>query len=97
MYAELEPTPTSPLSSMVGVGCGFLCPHMHQLVDKGINRLTWWKQWPHLTLALIGEKGDTGERKLDSHGHNDFERNQVGCVHMGTHREGCHRYPARPH
>ena len=27
---------------------------------------------------LVGEKGDTGERKLDSHGHNDFERNQVG-------------------
>ena len=27
---------------------------------------------------LLGEKGDSGERKLDSHMHNDFERGQVG-------------------
>ena len=38
---------------------------------------------PLLGSPFSGEKGDTGERKLDNHMHNDFERGQV-CV-SGTH------------
>eukprot|EP00798_Chlamydomonas_sp_ICE-L_P018432 gene18432-24908_t len=30
-----------------------------------------------VSLVIYGERGDTGERKLDSAGHNDFERNQT--------------------